>query len=27
MATQARLVGLNRVALEVGDVEEALSCA
>jgi len=27
MATQARLVGLNRVALEVGDVEEALSSA
>ena len=22
-----RLVGLNHVALEVGDVEEALSCA
>jgi len=27
MASRARLVGLNHVALEVGDVEEALSCA
>jgi len=27
MASRARLVGLNHVALEVGDVEEPLSCA
>jgi len=27
MASRARLVGLNHVALEVADVEEALSCA
>jgi len=27
MASRARLVGLNHVALEVGDIEEALSCA
>jgi len=27
MASRARLVGLNHVALEVGEVEEPLSCA
>jgi len=27
MASRARLVGLNHVALEVGDIEEALSSA
>jgi len=27
MASRARLIGLNHVAHEVGDVEEALSCA